>query len=121
MEGVAFGVKRGIADFEDNGCEIHQITMMGGASKSPPWCQMIASITNIPINRLNQADICGVGAAMIAACGLGIYDSYEQAAEQMVHTEHIYEPVPEERVFYQEKFEAYDKLWKFMQMYYESE
>lgn len=121
MEGVAFGVKRGIADFEDNGCEIHQITMMGGASKSPLWCQMIASITNIPINRLNQADICGVGAAMIAACGLGIYDSYEQAAEQMVHTEHIYEPVPEERVFYQEKFEAYDKLWKFMQMYYESE
>ena len=39
----------------------------------------------------------------------------------MVHTEHIYEPVPEEKAFYQEKFEAYDKLWKFMQMYYESE
>lgn len=121
MEGVAFGVKRGTLDFKENGCEIHQITMMGGASKSPLWCQMIASITNTPISRLNQADICAVGAAMIAACGLGLYDNYEQAAEQMVHTEHIYEPDAEERAFYQEKFEVYDKFWNFMQMYYESE
>ena len=51
----------------------------------------------------------------------GTKGNYEQAAEQMVHTEHIYEPDAEERAFYQEKFEVYDKFWNFMQMYYESE
>lgn len=119
MEGVAFGVRRAVTDFQNNGCEIKQIVMMGGASKSPLWCQMIASITHIPILRLNQADVCAAGAAMIAACGLGIYKDYEEAAKTMVHTEYIYEPLPEETEFYDEKFAKYDKMWSLMQRYYE--
>lgn len=119
MEGVAFGVKRGVMDFQKNGCDIKQITMMGGASKSPLWIQMVASITGVPVQRLNQADICAVGAAMIAACGLGIYKDYTEAAKAMVHTEQVYEPIPEEVAFYQEKFERFDKMWKAMQQYYQ--
>ena len=118
MEGVAFGVKRAVQDFKANGCEIRQITMMGGASKSPLWCQMIASITEVPIQRLNQADICAVGAAVIAACGVGFFSNYEEAVKAMVHTEHLYEPVPEEAAFYREKFERYDRMWESMQAYY---
>lgn len=119
MEGVAFGVRRAVTDFQNNGCEIQQIIMMGGASKSPLWCQMIASITHTPILRLNQADICAVGAAMIAACGLGIYRDYEEAAKAMVRTECIYQPNSEETEFYDEKFAKYDKMWSLMQTYYE--
>ena len=120
MEGVAFGVKRGVTDFQANGCEINQILMMGGASKSALWCQMIASITNIPILRLNQSDVCALGAAMIALCGLGIYQDYEQAAKAMVYTEQVYQPIPEEVEFYREKFAKYDKMWTMMQEYYKS-
>ena len=83
MEGVAFGARRGVMDFEANGCEIRKITMMGGASKSALWCQMLASITHRPVYKLNQADICALGAAMIAACGLGIYRDYTEAAAAM--------------------------------------
>lgn len=119
MEGVAFGVKRGVLDFQKNGCDIKQITMMGGASKSPLWIQMIADITNVPILRLNQADICAVGAAMIAACGLGIYKDYTEAAKAMVHTEQVYEPNPENVAFYAEKFARFDKMWSCMQQYYQ--
>lgn len=121
MEGVAFGVKRAVKDFQKNGCDIRQITMMGGASKSPLWIQMIASITNVPIQKLNQADICAVGAAMIAACGLGIYKDYTEAAEAMVHTEKVYSPISEETEFYEEKFARFDKMWSLMQQYYENE
>lgn len=118
MEGVAFGVRRATEDFMANGSEIRQILMMGGASKSPLWCQMIASITRVPIHRLNQADICALGAAMIAACGLGLYRDYAEAARMMVHTEHIYEPDPEETAFYDAKYGEYEKLWGCMQQYY---
>lgn len=119
MEGVAFGVRRGVVDFQKNGYDIKQIVMMGGASKSPLWCQMIASITHIPILHLNQSDICALGAAMIAACGLGIYKNYSDAAKRMVHKESIYEPIVEEMNYYDEKFIEYDKMWTLMQKYYE--
>ena len=118
MEGVAFGARRGVMDFEANGCEIRKITMMGGASKSALWCQMLASITHRPVYKLNQADICALGAAMIAACGLGIYRDYTEAAAAMVRTAHIYEPVKEEEVYYNQKFQKYDEMWKNLQRYY---
>jgi len=55
---------------------------------------------------------------MIAACGLGIYSDYAEAARAMVRTEHIYEPIAEEVVFYEDKFREFDKLWKALEMYY---
>ena len=79
---------------------------------------MIASIIDIPVIRLNQADVCALGAAMIAACGLGIYGDYAEAAEALVRTEHIYEPLPEETSFYREKFSEFDRLWRALELYY---
>ena len=121
MEGVAFGVKRAIDDFSDNGCNIRQIVMMGGASKSPLWCQMIASVTGVPILRLNQADICALGASMIAACQLGFYKDYHEAAKSMAHVEHRFEPIVEETKFYVEKFERFLEMWGLIQEYYKKQ
>ena len=118
MEGVAFGVRRAVEDFQRNGCEIRSIIMMGGAAKSPVWMQMIASVTGIPILRLNQADVCALGAAVIAACGAGIYGSYTDAAKAMVHMETVYQPIAEESAYYQEKFQNYARMWEHMQAYY---
>lgn len=118
MEGAAFGARQGAEDFAANGCAIRNITMMGGASKSPLWCQMLASVTARPVCRLNQADICALGAAMIAACGLGIYKTYQEAAQKMVQIQKVYEPDPEESLYYERKFQKYTKLWSYMQRYY---
>ena len=120
MEGVAFGVRRAVGDFESNGCEVQKITMMGGASKSSFWCQILASITHKPIYRLNQADICALGAAMIAACGLGIYKNYTEAAEAMVHTQQIYEADVEETAYYDWKFQKYNDMWDNIMKYYKN-
>lgn len=118
MEGVAFGVRRAAEDFQRNGSRICAITMMGGAAKSPVWMQMIASITKIPILRLNQADVCALGAAAIAACGAGIYADYSAAAAAMVHTETVYNPIAEQAAYYQQKFESYAGMWDHIQAYY---
>lgn len=121
MEGVAFGVRRGIIDFSNNGSKIESITMMGGASKSPAWMQMIASITGVPIKCLNCPDVCAIGAAMIAACSAGIFENYSNAAKAIVSVEQIYEPVETEIAYYNEKFVKFDRLWSFLSQYYEGE
>lgn len=118
MEGVAFGVKRGVRDFAENGCDIKQIIMMGGASKSELWCQMIASVTQVPIIKLEQPDGCAMGAAIIAACGLGMHGDYKEAAEKMTGKMCVYEPIGEEVLFYEEKFQQFDKMWKIIEGYY---
>lgn len=118
MEGVAFGVRRAVEDFQRNDCQIRAITMMGGAAKSPVWMQMISSVTGIPILRLNQADVCALGAAAIAACGAGIYADYAAAARAMVHTKTVYTPIPEESAVYAAKFQNYIRMWGHIQTYY---
>lgn len=121
MEGVAFGLRLAIQDFRKNGTNIDSIIMMGGASKSPVWMQMIASITGIPIKRLSYSDACAVGAAMIAACGAGIFENYESAAETIVAVERIYEPIDDEKEYYDIKFEKFYSLLNCLTQFYKGE
>ncbi len=121
MEGVSFGVRRGLEDFRSNGSNIKQLIIVGGAAKSNIWCEMIADVTGVPIVRLNQADICAVGAGIIAAQGLGWYDSYESAAQAMTRQEHVYNPKLTNQEYYDKKYIKYHKMWNYMQMYYEDE
>lgn len=118
MEGVAFGVKRGLDDYASNGYDVKQLIIMGGASKSPCWCQMIASIIAKPVLKMNQSDVCAIGAAMIAACGLGIFKNYEKAAKHMSNVEEVFWPEQEEVDFYNEKYKKYIAMWNAIQEYY---
>ncbi len=121
MEGVAFGVRRGAEDFQNNGSRILSITMMGGASKSDVWMQMIASITRIPIRRLNCADVCAVGAAMIAGCGANMFRDFADAADKIVSVRQVFHPIESETQYYQDKFEKFDRLWSVLSTYYKGE
>lgn len=121
MEGVAFGVRRAVDDFSRNGSKIDTITMMGGAAKSPVWMQMIASIAGVTIKRLNCADVCALGAAMIAACGAGFFRSFREAADAVVSVEQVFTPISEEQTYYNEKFRNFDQLWQCLSQFYKGE
>ncbi len=121
MEGVAFSVRRALDDFASYGADIKTITMMGGASKSEPWIQMIASAANVNIRRLNTSDVCALGAAAIAACGVGFFSNYQEAANAMVSLDRVFEPDPEDQKWYHDKFAEYDRLWKLFEKYYKGE
>ncbi len=121
MEGVAFGVRRGVQDFRLNGADVGKITIMGGAAKSPLWCQIIADATDVVIQRLNQADVCALGAAAIALVGVGICKDYEAAARLMVHPEAEYLPQAAQKAWYDEKFLKFDGMWRHMQKFYEAQ
>lgn len=118
MEGAAFGVRRAVEDFAANGAEIRTITAMGGAAKSPLWMELIASITGVPIRRMDQADVCALGAAVIAAQGIGMFYSYREAAGAMARLERIYEPSQKDAAWYQSKYQKAERLWKCLEGFY---
>ncbi len=119
MEGVAFSIRRAINDFAKNGVELNSITMMGGASKSDVWIEMLASITNVPIVRLSQAEVCSIGACIIAGCGVGLFRDYEQASKIILRKERVFKPDAKDLEYYDKKFFEYDGIWKNLSKCYE--
>ena len=112
MEGVAFSIRRAVNDFAKNGVKLNSITMMGGASKSDVWIDILSNVTNIPIVRLNQTEVCSIGAGIIAACGANLFSDYEQAAKTIICKERTFAPHPQDVEYYDNKFNEYDRIWQ---------
>lgn len=58
----------------------------GGGARSPLWCQVISDITGIPVVVSDMVENTSSGAAIITACGTGIYDDLAQAVAAMTNT-----------------------------------
>lgn len=119
MEGAAFGLKRALMDFMHNGMQARRILIMGGVAKSDPWCQMIADVVKMPIERLNVADICCVGAAAIALKGAGICSSLDAASALLTKPGRVFQPDAADSQYYADKYLRAEKMWSCMAKYYE--
>lgn len=118
MEGVAFNVKRTLADFSKNSCEATSIKLMGGAAKSQYWTSLISDITDTEIELLKETEACAMGAAIIAACGAGIFTSYSTATKAMVHLLKTQKPDRESNKYFEEKYKRYCEMWDNISVYY---
>ena len=119
MEGAAFGVRRALDDFSQNGCEIKTLKVLGGASKSVLWTELICDITNTPVQLFQESDACALGAAIIAACGAGAHPNYAAAATAMVHSAQLLLPSSERARYFAEKYARYRNCWDKLAVYYQ--
>lgn len=79
MEGVAFGVRSALDDFMRNGFQIKTLKIMGGAAKSAMWCSLVGAAANVDVEVCDNTDACAIGAAIVAAKGVGRYKDYHEA------------------------------------------
>ncbi|ADO84658.1 FGGY-family carbohydrate kinase [Ilyobacter polytropus] len=103
LEAISYNIKNNIYDMLDEiGSEIDNITVIGGGSKSDLMMQIIADMFALPTKR-NEATSCAcLGAAICAAKYLGIYDSFDEAIENMVRIKEVFEPNKKLYSFYDE-------------------
>ena len=74
MEGIIHGAEGHSEYTEFPGlCSEAVLRAMGGATKSPLWCQMQADMYKLPVETLEVADAALVGAAIAAGVGVGIF------------------------------------------------
>ena len=119
MEGVAFGVKRTLLDYSENGYNVQKMKLIGGAAKSRTWCQIIASVTGIDIEVNDESDACALGAAMIAAKSIGLFTDYHDAARKMVGIKEVFKADSEDQKYFEDKYKNYQAMWQYMSKYYE--
>jgi sugar (pentulose or hexulose) kinase len=115
MESVVFSLKNAINDFEKNGFNPSAIKIMGGATKSKLWMDILAAVIDIPIYKMRIADSCALGAAFIAACGEGWYGDYAEAASAALTSEVIRVSFSDKNL-YGEKFRRYGEVLKHMEL-----
>lgn len=104
MEGVAFEVRRALESYKAEGIDISSLKIMGGASRSDLWCELVGYITGCEITRMTQAEACALGAARIAAHSCGMTDGWagEDAGIRLALTDDA------RRAHYERKYELYN-------------
>ena len=112
FEGTAFALRHVMETVKEAGATAELLRICGGGAKSRTWCQIKASMLNMPVYVMDDksGDV-PVGDALIVGHKLGVFPELTKAAEKIVKVNEIIEPV-------EEWVEAYDKLYPYyVEMY----
>lgn len=112
VEATAFGSKRIVERFKEEGIPIEGVIALGGISKKSPFVmQIVTDILNMPILVAKNDQTCALGSAMAASVVAGVHQTFEEAQELMGNGyEKEYTPRPEYVDMYQRLYEKYQQL-----------
>jgi L-ribulokinase len=117
VEATAFGARKIVDRFQDEGIPITGVIALGGIPKKAPFImQVLCNVLNMPIKVARSEQAVALGSAMAAATAAGIYPSLEEAQKAMgngVETEYRPQPAPARK--YQQLYEKYSQLGTFVE------
>jgi xylulokinase len=111
LEGVAFGFRAIQESLERLGAPVHDVRCVGGQARSALWNQIVADVLNRPVLVPESMEAAVVGAAILAALGVGAHSSLEQAMGAMVRIQHHLQPDPRRVELYQRLYEIYREVY----------
>jgi sugar (pentulose or hexulose) kinase len=96
LEAIALTMKNhSEAMLEEMGMTPGRLIVIGGGSKSDLFMQIFADAYNLPAQRMEVPDAAGLGAAICAAVGAGVYPDFDTAVARMVRVAKVFTPIPE--------------------------
>jgi L-ribulokinase len=107
IEATAFGTRRILELYRENGIEIKEVLASGGIAKKNPFLmQVYADVCGMPIRVMESSEAAARGSCLLGALGAGCFPSAEEAAR--VLGDRVYATyVPHE-----ENTRAYDGLYE---------
>jgi sugar (pentulose or hexulose) kinase len=113
LEGLAYAFRHGTERIEKRTrVPVERLRVTGGGALSDNAVQLTADIFGLPAERPHVRETSGLGAAINAACGLGLHSDYPSAIRAMTRVGEVIEPI-------WENHRVYDALYKevFSKMY----
>ncbi|HET8980379.1 MAG TPA: ribulokinase [Solirubrobacteraceae bacterium] len=116
LESIAFGNRRIVDNFTENGIPLDQIVACGGiAERSPLTMQLIADTSGLPVHVPASEQIPARGAALFAAVAAGIYEDIDEAIEATrPSTARTYEPDRTATEVYDRVYAVYRSLYEML-------
>jgi L-ribulokinase len=117
VESTAYGAKKIVERFQEEGVEIHGVIALGGVAKKSPFVmQLVADVLNMPIQVAHSEQTCALGSAMAASVVANIHPTVEEAQKAMGQGfEKVYEPNPDLAKVYEEKYVEYNRLGDYIE------
>jgi len=117
LEGSVFYLRECVQALPETGIEVNEIRVVGGGSKSTEWVQLAADILGCPLLRPQVTEAGALGAAIMAGVASGAYASFSDGVEASVRIERPFEPAPQLKARYDDRFLHYAQLWPRMKGY----
>lgn len=120
VEATAFGAKKIVDRFVDEGVRIEGIIALGGVAKKSPFVmQTVCDVLNMPILVARSEQACALGTAMAGAVAAGLYPTLAEAQKAMGGGyEKEYKPNPANAAKYKEIYAQYSRIGDFFEKYY---
>lgn len=107
VRGMALEALRNLRILGELGLEVRDVRLVGGGARSAAWSQVRADAAGRPYREMPERDAGCLGAAMLAAVGVGLHADLGAAAAAMVRTGTPYVPDAERHRAYGDLFPAY--------------
>jgi xylulokinase len=117
LEGVAFALRQTVDTMVGCGADLTRLVASGNGLANPIWRQIVADVLNRPLCQgtgEQASERAGVGAAMIAGIGAGVFKGYEEARKLAPVFTAVTEPKPSASALYESHYgrfvDAYPRL-----------
>jgi sugar (pentulose or hexulose) kinase len=120
LEGLAYALREGKERTEKrSGVPITELRVSGGGSQSDAAMQLTADIFGLPTARPHVYETSGLGAAIAAAVGLGLYPDFAAAIAGMTRIGRVFQPIEANRAMYDRLYrQVYRKMYARLQPMY---
>jgi sugar (pentulose or hexulose) kinase len=114
LEGLAYALREGRERIERRGgTRIERVRVSGGGSQSDAAMQITANIFNLPAERPHLHETSGLGAAIIAAVGLGLHPDFATAVREMTRVGQVFAPEPQHVRIYEQLYrKVYCRMYR---------
>lgn len=111
MEGVAFALRQALEISLALGGQVSTVIAAGGGADSDVWRQIQADIFGLPLQQTLLTEQAGVGAALLAGVGAGLYPSVEAACAAVVRYGPLTEPDAKRHGRYNALYQQFTELY----------
>ncbi|MBN2549611.1 MAG: FGGY-family carbohydrate kinase [Anaerolineales bacterium] len=121
LEGLAYALRDGAErTSKRSGVPITELRGVGGGSQSNAAMQITADIFGLPTSRIHVYEASGLGAALVAAVGLGLHPDFPTAISSMIRLGETFNPDPQAHEIYEELYnKVYMKMYNQLRPMYE--
>lgn len=108
LEAIALTIHRCSTEMgTELGAGFGHTIVSGGGSNSDLMMQIFADVFGIPAVRSEVNNAAGLGSAICVAVGLGVYESFDEAIDNMVKVSTTFTPDPDNHALYQQMAAVY--------------
>jgi len=111
MEGVAFGLRDSLDLVGELGVNPGLGRVSGGGAHSAEWLRILASVLELPLQRVAVEDAAAFGAALLGGVAAGVWADVPAAVAATVRPGELIEPVPEWIEPYRDARESFRALY----------